>query len=236
MRVFVVSAYPTVRAGLRALVQSHPGWTVAGEAGVGALVAGSGQDATGATPADSDVDVVLADLEAPTDPEVLGVLVGALQPRLGVVAIGDTGDGAGAAGTALGAARAIDALAALGVGILPRDATTEEIVAAIEAAASGLVALDRRLALGLAGAVAAPPATSRSAAGGGEVTGETLTPRELEVLQLVAQGLANKTIAARLRVSEHTAKFHVASIMTKLGAASRTEAVTLAARRGLLIL
>jgi DNA-binding NarL/FixJ family response regulator len=65
---------------------------------------------------------------------------------------------------------------------------------------------------------------------------EPLTARELEVLQLLAQGLPNKLIAARLHISEHTAKFHVSSIMLKLGAASRTEAVTSAARRGLLIL
>jgi DNA-binding NarL/FixJ family response regulator len=56
------------------------------------------------------------------------------------------------------------------------------------------------------------------------------------VLELLALGLPNKTIAQRLRISEHTAKFHVGSIMAKLGAASRTEAVALAARRGLLVL
>jgi DNA-binding CsgD family transcriptional regulator len=56
------------------------------------------------------------------------------------------------------------------------------------------------------------------------------------VLQLLAEGLPNKLIAVRLSISEHTAKFHVSAIMTKLGAASRTEAVTIGARRGLLIL
>jgi DNA-binding NarL/FixJ family response regulator len=66
--------------------------------------------------------------------------------------------------------------------------------------------------------------------------GEPLTERETEVLELLALGLPNKTIAQRLRISEHTAKFHVGSIMAKLGAASRTEAVALAARRGLLVL
>ena len=66
--------------------------------------------------------------------------------------------------------------------------------------------------------------------------GEPLTPRERDVLQLMAEGLPNKLIAARLSISEHTAKFHVSAIMTKLGAASRTEAVTIGARRGLLIL
>ena len=66
--------------------------------------------------------------------------------------------------------------------------------------------------------------------------GEPLTPRERDVLQLMAKGLPNKLIAVRLSISQHTAKFHVSAIMTKLGAASRTEAVTIGARRGLLIL
>jgi DNA-binding NarL/FixJ family response regulator len=63
-----------------------------------------------------------------------------------------------------------------------------------------------------------------------------LTPREAEVLSLMAEGLSNKLIADRLRISEHTAKFHVNAILNKLGAETRTEAVVLAARRGLLML
>lgn len=63
-----------------------------------------------------------------------------------------------------------------------------------------------------------------------------LTPREAEVLGLLAEGLSNKLIADRLKVSDHTAKFHVNSILNKLGAETRTEAVVLAARRGLLML
>ena len=61
---------------------------------------------------------------------------------------------------------------------------------------------------------------------------ETLTTREREVLALMARGLPNKQIAARLSISLHTVKFHVASVLAKLGASSRTEAVTLGARRG----
>jgi two-component system, NarL family, nitrate/nitrite response regulator NarL len=63
-----------------------------------------------------------------------------------------------------------------------------------------------------------------------------LTPREAEVLNLLAEGLSNKLVADRLKISEHTAKFHVNAILTKLGAETRTEAVVLAARRGLLML
>lgn len=65
---------------------------------------------------------------------------------------------------------------------------------------------------------------------------ETLTAREREVLQLMAQGMPNKQIAGRLNISPHTAKFHVASILAKLGAVSRAEAVTRGARRGDLLL
>ncbi|MGZ3581471.1 MAG: response regulator transcription factor, partial [Ktedonobacterales bacterium] len=121
----------------------------------------------------------------------------------------------------------------LAFGALLRDAMPDEIIPAISAVASGLITLDRRLAGDLFAAsqrVAAPAAERPT------TSDEPLTARELEVLQLMAQGLPNKTIAARLRISEHTAKFHVSAIMMKLGAASRTEAVTRGARLGLLIL
>jgi DNA-binding NarL/FixJ family response regulator len=65
---------------------------------------------------------------------------------------------------------------------------------------------------------------------------EALTPREQEVLQLLAEGLPNKTIADSLHISEHTVKFHVNAILSKLGAQSRTEAVVRATRLGLLLL
>jgi DNA-binding NarL/FixJ family response regulator len=65
---------------------------------------------------------------------------------------------------------------------------------------------------------------------------QALTPREIEVLGMLAEGLGNKTIARRLGISEHTVKFHVGSIFTKLNASSRTEAVTLGARQGLIML
>ncbi len=71
---------------------------------------------------------------------------------------------------------------------------------------------------------------------GGPVTVETLTRRELEVLRLLAEGLPNKAVAYRLDISEHTVKFHVNSILTKLSAQSRTEAVTTATRLGLILL
>jgi DNA-binding NarL/FixJ family response regulator len=93
--------------------------------------------------------------------------------------------------------------------------------------------LDRRLAGDLLATPERLPAPTHERLADIE---EPLTARELEVLQLLAEGLPNKLIAAQLHISEHTAKFHVSAIILKLGAASRTEAVTLAARRGLLIL
>ena len=113
--------------------------------------------------------------------------------------------------------------------VLPRDANPGEIFAAIEAAAAGLTVLgDDELNLLL-------PAASQSEAGSGQ-TLEGLTAREIEVLVLMAQGLANKNIADRLEISEHTVKFHVSSILSKLGASSRTEAVTKGLKDGLLVI
>ena len=103
--------------------------------------------------------------------------------------------------------------------VLARDATPEMIVAAIVAVAAGLVAMQPRTL-----APAARP------------DGERLTAREIEVLGELARGVPNKTIAGRLAISEHTGKFHVASIFAKLGVASRTEAVTQGVRRGLIML
>jgi len=114
--------------------------------------------------------------------------------------------------------------------VLPSGLAGQEIVAAIEAAAVGLVVLD---AIGAEALLRGPVAIS---SGGSEALVEVLTPRELEVLQLLAAGLGNKEIASRLKISEHTVKFHVASIMGKLGAASRTEAVTLGIRHGLILI
>ena len=107
-------------------------------------------------------------------------------------------------------------------GALPRDASGAEIAAAIQAVDAGLVALHPRT---LGRAVVGRRA--RAAAG------EALTPRELDVLAMLAEGFGNKGIADRLGISAHTAKFHVAAILGKLGAGSRTEAVTIGMRRGL---
>jgi DNA-binding NarL/FixJ family response regulator len=109
-----------------------------------------------------------------------------------------------------------------GLGLLPTRATAEEVVAAIEAASAGLFVAHTDL-------IAEDPAPESA-----RVWAESLTPREIEVLHALAGGLGNKAIATELHISEHTAKFHVSQILAKLGAGSRTEAVSIAMRRGLL--
>jgi DNA-binding NarL/FixJ family response regulator len=109
---------------------------------------------------------------------------------------------------------------------LPYTATPAQIVAAIQAVAAGLAAIP---ATELAALLPAPPAGNAS-----ERPVEPLTPREIEVLEMLAEGLSNKMLAYRLNISTHTAKFHVNAILAKLGASTRTEAVTRAIRLGLI--
>ncbi|ACG72138.1 two component transcriptional regulator, LuxR family [Anaeromyxobacter sp. K] len=163
-----------------------------------------------------EVDAALWDLGAPATvrgaadaggAEALAVLAAGL-PVVALVA---------------GEAQAGEALRAGARGVLQRGAGAEAIAAALRAAVTGLTALDPELAAALLRAPAAE-------------AGGPLTPREREVLALVAEGLGNKAIAARLGISEHTAKFHVNAILGKLGAGSRAEAIVRAARLGLVVL
>jgi DNA-binding NarL/FixJ family response regulator len=114
--------------------------------------------------------------------------------------------------------------------VLPRNSSATEIIAAIEAVAAGLFVFHP------ADVDSVPAARPREPESAGATLVEPLTPREIEVLRLLAEGMPNKEIAARLNISEHTAKFHVASIMGKLGATSRTEAVTQGIRHGLVMI
>jgi two-component system, NarL family, nitrate/nitrite response regulator NarL len=118
---------------------------------------------------------------------------------------------------------AVDAWSAGARGLLRRDAEVDAVTIAVHAVSRGLVVHDPRLTdvvLATRGPTSAPLA-------------EDLTPREQDVLALLAEGLPNKAIAARLAISEHTVKFHVNAILGKMGAQSRTEAVMRAARLGL---
>ena len=113
---------------------------------------------------------------------------------------------------------------------MPRHASSEEIVAAIEAVAAGLVVLHPEAMPSLRSTSLARPGVVAA------VADQRLTAREIEILGLIAEGLGNKAIAARLRISDHTVKFHIASIFAKLSAGSRTEAVTIGVRQGLIMI
>ena len=114
--------------------------------------------------------------------------------------------------------------------ILPRDSSASEIASALQAVSEGLVAFSPdslRLLL---------PTSSEDEEQDFEYLNDPLTTRETEVLALLAGGAGNKEIAAQLRISEHTAKFHVSSILSKLGATTRTEAVSRGYRLGLILI
>jgi two-component system, NarL family, response regulator YdfI len=161
--------------------------------------------------AGEDPDVVLADWENADDL---------------AVEIADTGLGAAWVLMAddPGLSGVADALRSGVRAVLPRHSSASQIVAAIEAAAAGFVVLQPSDLDGLL--VNPQPA----------ILAEPLTPREVEVLGMLAEGQSNKAIAHRLGISEHTVKFHVTSIMGKLDAGSRTEAVTQGIRQGLIML
>ena len=167
----------------------------------------------------SKCDLLLADLENPAE---AGALVHFLENAP-----------AGTASVALidepGPGWVRSALRASLNAILARDASREDILLALQAAEAGLVLLHPTSASGLI-----QESALRETSNAAEEFTEELTPRESEVLRLVSMGLGNKEIAARLAISEHTAKFHISSILGKLHAGSRTEAVSLGIRRGLI--
>ena len=183
-------------------------------AGLAALVEGRVEVAGQGAPADA------AALAASREPDVVAWDLGPGDAAAVDLSVGDVpvvailwDDAQGAAAVAAGAS-----------GVVLRDTAPERLVSALEAVAQGLVVIDplltellprRRIAADLV---------------------EPLTPRENEVLQLLAEGRSNKSIAARLGISDHTAKFHVNAILGKLGAATRTEALAQAARLGLVLL
>ena len=110
--------------------------------------------------------------------------------------------------------------------MLLRDVDADTLIASASVVSRGVVALDPRFT-----SAALPPRSLPHA-----LSSVELTPRERQVLRLLAEGLPNKTIAHNLDISDHTVKFHVNSILSKLGAQSRTEAVITATRLGLILL
>ncbi len=109
--------------------------------------------------------------------------------------------------------------------VLGADVTAAELTAAVAAVAAGLLVLHPAAVSRAAPAIARAPTTPSA-----------LTSREVEVLEMLAEGMSNRAIAARLKIARNTVKFHVAAILLKLGARTRTEAVTLGLRRGLISL
>jgi DNA-binding NarL/FixJ family response regulator len=212
IRILIVAAYASVRAGLQVLLADTE------ECAVQAEARGSA-DLERLLP-DVCPDVVLFDDNEADRSRVLDVLSGG---DAGLVILGDRRSGY----------RLLANAALPGWAYLLREADSPEIQAAVRAVAAGLIVLDRSLAPLLSAGVALVADGVPEAAA---LPDEVLTAREREVLQLMAEGLPNKLIASRLSISQHTVKFHVASILAKLGAASRTEAVTLGARRGYLVL
>lgn len=206
LRVLVFAGYPALRAGLSELVRAG-GYTVAAE-----LSSVAGIEAT-----DVAADVLVADVdnrETERDVRHLADLFALpavyLVPRDATVRPG---------------LREIEA----GEAWIPREVGGTELAAAIQAAAAGFLVLDPAFATALAEDT---PHTTTD----GPLPTTALTSRELDVLRWLALGLPNKAIALKLGISEHTVKFHVGSVLAKLDARSRTEAVTTAARIGLLTL
>jgi DNA-binding NarL/FixJ family response regulator len=211
LRLLILADDPLARAGLAALLGQQAGCQVVGQAAADADLAA---EIDAARP-----DAVVWDLGwAPaTALERLAGQSTLLPPVLALLP-----GGAPASDTAL---RAWQAGAA---GLLRRDASAAAIVAAAASVAAGHVVLDRDLADDLL----LPPAPAPAAA----PLVEPLTAREVEVLQLLAEGMTNRAIAQQLAISEHTVKFHVNAILGKLDAQSRADAVMRATRLGLILL
>jgi len=205
IKLLLVDDHPIVRQGLTSSLEDEPDFQVVGAA----------DSAEQALPlaAAWRPDVILLDLELPGLGGVEAI------PRLAEVS-------PGAAVLVFTAyqtdERVLGAIRAGAKGYLLKGATTAEIVAAIRTVAAGGSALEPRVAARLVAAVRSPGA------------GGQLTARERDVLRLVADGLPGKQIARALGISERTVKFHTASLLRKLGADNRAQAVALAAERGLL--
>ena len=211
IRVFIVAASPLIRAGLQSMLADNR---------VDVVGSAADLEPISAQLVDIEPDVVLVEAAADAHQELLDMLEDTeIAREYPVIVLSEQ----------IKAAWLSDTLRAGVRAVLPREVTPEQLRATLEAAAAGLLVvhpseLDTVL-----------PANVSSSAPVDELL-EPLTKREREVLQMLAAGLANKEIAARLAISDHTVKFHVASILGKLGVATRTEAVSVGIRRGLVLL
>ena len=201
--VFVVAESAAAAARVEAILR--------GDAAVRAVMLGAGALAT--LESQRDTAIVILAMSAPAAGRMLDTFRGLPRPPA-VVLLTPSPRQAWTARARRGGVRAV----------LGRDATAEEVSAALAATKAGLLVLH--------------PEALRGAAVGALATGEpaALTAREVEILEMLAEGMSNRAIAARLKISGNTVKFHVASVLTKLAARSRTEAVTVGVRQGLISL
>jgi two-component system, NarL family, nitrate/nitrite response regulator NarL len=207
IRVFIVADDWLSRTGLATLLSEATGCESVGQSADSAQLA-EDIDRT-------DPDLIVVDLG--WNPEA-AKLENALAVDLPVIALVPSEDDAQAMNAAL--------MPAGEYGLLLRDSDPEQLSAAIGSVANGLVVIDPALVTAI---MQQPPPQA-------DPLLDPLTPRENEVLQLLARGLTNKAIAQRLEISEHTVKFHVNAVMGKLQAQSRTDAVIRATRLGLVLL
>ncbi len=210
IRVLVVDDHPVVRQGLRAFLDTRDGMAVVGEAGDG--------EAAIAEAARLRPDVILMDLLMPgTDGLTAIGRIRAADPGARILVL-----------TSFSSAdQVVPAVRAGAAGYLLKDAAPEEVEAAVRAVHRGEARLDPQVTASVLAEVAQP------AAGPDEAALATLTPREREVLALLARGLTNAQLARELVLSEKTVKTHVSSILAKLRLADRTQAALFAARLGL---
>ena len=211
VRVLLVDDHPVVRRGMRAVLAELPGVEPVGEAADGAAAIRLLEQfaATGAP----GPDVVLMDLQ-------MGEGIGGVEATRRIAAAGPGAPAVLILTTYSTDADILAAVEAGAAGYLLKDAPPEELAAAVQAAARGETVLAPPVAARLLGRMRAP--------------GPALSPRELEIVQLVAEGLANRQISRRLFISEATVKTHLVHVFEKLGVDSRTAAVAAARQRGLL--
>ncbi|HEV8354765.1 MAG TPA: response regulator transcription factor [bacterium] len=205
IRILVVDDHPVVREGLVATLEDDPEFTVVG-------AAGSAEDALPLARSQQP-DVILLDLELPgmDGIQAIPALVAAHpEARVVILTAYDTDE------------RVLGAIRSGAKGYLLKGAGLEEIARAIRAVHGGGSYLESRIAGKVLAEVSAPRRAT------------TLTRREREVLKLVAGGRSNKQIARALKITERTVKFHITTILNKLGAENRAQAVALASQRGLL--
>lgn len=213
IRVVVIAPALALRAGIRALLTVDEDIEVVAEA-----AAFSELETEGETLIPPDIDVFVADPEA-VEVAALAAFLEQVGSSPALLLLTDDSQ----------SAHDFTGLPMRAWGLLPIDASEEELLAAVHALHEGLLVAEPALLQPLLGQV-------MLSASDIDTFVEELTDRETEVLQLLAQGLANKQIALELDISAHTIKFHVSSIYTKLGVTNRTEAVTHGARLGLIVL